>query len=52
MTRGGDRAAEWIYRGLWGVLVHWFRVPPSPPDLPALSGEQIERFKPSLDWVR
>jgi membrane protein YdbS with pleckstrin-like domain len=46
------RAAEWLYRGLWGVLVRWFAVPKHPPDLPARPGVTVERFHPSLAWVR
>ena len=28
-------ASRWIYRGVWAVLVRWFRVPAEPPTLPA-----------------
>jgi hypothetical protein len=36
-TRMGDhveRASRWIYHGIWGVLVRWFKVPDRPPELP------------------
>ena len=46
------RAAEWLYRGLWGVLVRWFAVPEHPPDLPARPGVTVERFHPSPAFVR
>lgn len=44
--------AEWLYRGLWGVLVRWFAVPEHPPDLPARPGVTVERFHPSPAFVR
>lgn len=47
-----EKAAEWLYRGLWGVLVRWFAVPEHPPDLPAAPGVTVERFHPSPAFVR
>lgn len=43
-----ERAAEWVYRGLWGVLASWFRVPREAPELPPGSpGDSVRAFKPS-----
>ena len=40
-------AAAWIYSGIWGALVEWFRVPRTPPVLPAPPGDQVESFQPA-----
>jgi uncharacterized membrane protein YdbT with pleckstrin-like domain len=29
-----EPAAAWVYRGLWGILARWLRVPKEPPDMP------------------
>jgi membrane protein YdbS with pleckstrin-like domain len=47
-----DRAAAWIYRGVWGALARWFRVPDEPPSLPAMPGEPTRSFRPSDGWLR
>jgi membrane protein YdbS with pleckstrin-like domain len=50
-----ERAAEWIYSGIWHGLVKWFHVPDEPPTLPAAPGERIESFKPArgfLDYLK
>jgi len=47
-----DRAAAWIYRGLWGVIVGWLRVPPLPDDLPTRAGEAPTRFHPASGYLR
>lgn len=48
----GARASAWIYRGVWGVLVRWLRVPPDPPALPAAPGERVESFRPADGYLR
>lgn len=52
MSGRTERAAEWIYRGLWGVLVQWFRVPDEPPTLPVRPGDHLESFRPAPGWLR
>ena len=47
-----DRAAAWVYRGVWGALTNWFRVPDAPPTLPSRPGETIRSFRPSEGWLR
>ena len=47
MTTHADRAAAWIYSGIWALLVDWFRVPREPPALPAAYGERVESFQPA-----
>ena len=51
MSRGIDRAATWMYRGVWGVLTKWFRVPEHPPDLPVMPGENLQTFRPSPGFL-
>lgn len=47
-----EQATRWIYRGLWGVLVRWFRVPDRPPTLPAARGETPFAFQPAPGFLR
>ncbi|MDY7109339.1 MAG: PH domain-containing protein [Planctomycetota bacterium] len=47
-----DRTARWIYRGLWRVLVDWFRVPGDPPTLPVRAGDHLESFRPAPGFLR
>lgn len=43
--------AEKFYRGFWGVLVKWFRVPDKPPTLTAHGGIEPTAFKPSPEFL-
>ena len=47
-----ERAAAWIYSGIWKFLVDWFRVPPEPPTLPSSSPAAVRVFQPSLGFLR
>jgi membrane protein YdbS with pleckstrin-like domain len=47
-----ERASRWIYQGIWGVLVKWFRVPDEPPKLPVLHAGRMESFRPSEGFLR
>jgi membrane protein YdbS with pleckstrin-like domain len=47
-----ERAAEWIYSGLWRILVDWFCVPDEPPTLPVRPGDHIEAFQPAPGFLR
>ncbi len=47
-----ERAAVWVYRGMWGALTRWFRVPEAPPTLPTKAGVAIRSFRPSEGWLR
>jgi membrane protein YdbS with pleckstrin-like domain len=40
-----------MYRGVWGVLTKWFRVPEHPPDLPVMPGETLQTFRPSPGFL-
>lgn len=46
-----DRAAEWVYAGVWGVLAGLFNVPRDAPELPAIDGREAERFRPSPNYL-
>jgi membrane protein YdbS with pleckstrin-like domain len=48
----GDRAAQWIYGGIWRWVVAWFHVPEEPPSLPAADPAALRRFHPALDYLR
>ena len=52
MSRQVERATQWMYRGIWGVLTQWFRVPDQPPSLPVLTGETLQSFRPSPNYLR
>ena len=47
MSQSVARTTEWLYHGIWAVLVRWFRVPKDPPVLPALSHETIQTYRPA-----
>ena len=47
-----DRAAAWIYSGVWAAVVSWFRVPPTAPTLPVRTGETLASFHPALGFLR
>lgn len=52
MTGPTDRAARWMYRGIWAILVDWFCVPNRPPSLPVRSGDFMDRFQPAPGFLR
>jgi membrane protein YdbS with pleckstrin-like domain len=52
MSRNVERAAAWMYQGVWGVLTRWFRVPAHPPTLPVLSGETLQSLRPAEGFLR
>ena len=51
MSARTERAAEWVYRGVWQVLSNWFRVPAHPPTLPVAQGEFTASFHPSRPYL-
>jgi len=46
------QASRWIYSGIWGVLVRFFRVPNEPPDLPVRAGEYMASFQPAEGFLK
>ncbi|CAG1009042.1 hypothetical protein PHYC_03645 [Phycisphaerales bacterium] len=46
-TITGRRDVGWVYRGVWGVLTRWFRVPSRPPELPAVGGHEPVSIRPA-----
>lgn len=51
MTNTGEKAAVWVYRGVWGVLTDMMNVPEDPPNVPPGSGE-VRSLKPSPGYLR
>jgi membrane protein YdbS with pleckstrin-like domain len=47
-----EKTTEWVYRGIWGVLTTWFRVPSEPPALPVARGDDLQSFRPSEGFLR
>src|SRR5262245_29560778 len=52
MSRRVEEATAWVYRGIWGVLTRWFRVPSEPPSLPGGSNEESRSFRPADGFLR
>jgi len=52
MSGRTERASEWVYRGIWGVLARWFKVPEEPPTLPGGAGIGAESFRPAPGFLR
>lgn len=52
MKQHVDRASRWIYRGVWAVLVRWFRVPDQPPALPGGTADVARSFRPAEGFLR
>jgi len=47
-----EKAAAWIYTGVWAVLVKWFLVPHDPPTLPAGPGDTVVSFQPAPAFLK
>ncbi len=46
-----EKAAEWMYRGIWKLLSDWFRVPEHPPTLPVPAEGFLMSFHPSRRYL-
>lgn len=51
MSHTAEKAAAWVYRGIWGVLVDLLNVPDEPPNTPPGSGE-VRSLKPAPGFLR
>lgn len=51
MSGAGDKAATWVYKGVWGALVRWMRVPGEPPTLPVRNGDELVQFQPARGFL-
>ncbi|MHC4670366.1 MAG: PH domain-containing protein [Planctomycetota bacterium] len=48
-----SEVARRIYRGLWAILVRWFKVPERPPEPPVVApGEAHDSFRPAPEFLR
>ena len=52
MSESTEKAAEWVYCGIWKVLSDWFMVPEHPPTLPVAEGESIRSFHPARAYLK
>jgi membrane protein YdbS with pleckstrin-like domain len=46
------RASQWCYRGIWGAVTRWLRVPEEPPQLSGADDARIQYFRPSSGYLR
>ncbi len=46
------RASRWCYRGVWGFVTEWLRVPPEPPHLRGADDTQMQSFRPAEGYLR
>jgi len=51
MSRRVEEATAWVYRGIWGALTGWFRVPSGPPSPPGRLDEESRSFRPSSGFL-
>lgn len=51
MSSRVQNVSSWMYRGLWGMLTRWFRVPDKPPTLPVAAGESADSFQPAPGFL-
>ncbi len=47
-----QQLSQWCYRGIWGVLTSWFRVPADQPQLPAVGSGQVHAFRPAAGFLK
>jgi membrane protein YdbS with pleckstrin-like domain len=52
MNRDARQASAWVYRGIWGVLTRWFRVPFGPPPPAGPVDKDSRSFRPSNGFLR
>ncbi len=46
------RASQWCYRGIWGLVTEWLKVPEEPPHLRGADDTQMQSFRPSEGYLR
>lgn len=42
---------RWCYRGVWGILTSYFKLPERPMRLPSMNGETVEYTRPSPQFL-
>ena len=52
MSGATERATAWVYRGVWGAMVRYLRVPDQPPGVPPGGGEVVRSVKPAAGFLR
>ncbi len=46
------RASKWCYRGVWGLITRYLRVPDEPPQLVGADDQWIQCFRPSEGFLK
>lgn len=44
-------ACKWCYKGVWGILASYFKMPTQAPALPTMEGETVEYLHPSIAYL-
>ncbi len=52
MSHTTEHATAWVYRGLWGAMVRYLRVPVGPPGAPPGAGEVVRSVKPASGFLK
>lgn len=52
MSGATTKATEWVYRGLWGAIVRYLRVPADAPGAPPGGGEIVRCVRPPIGFLR
>ncbi len=47
-----QRASQWCYRGVWGLITRYLRVPEEPPELVGADDQRIQSFRPSEGFLK
>ncbi len=50
--RTDESRVPWVYKGIWGAITRWFRLPAEPPTLPAGDQSLVRSFHPAEGWLR
>lgn len=46
------RASQWCYRGVWGFLTKWLKVPQRPPVIQGADDQQVNCYRPAEGYLK